>query len=94
MKLGKPIACHAPLNVNIPPVPGRARQYYSPKTTRISQSPATRAEREALRLKRELQRMDLDGPVQRREPLPEVRHGGKVIDIERLRRGKDRGGER
>ena len=49
---------------------------------------AVKAEQEAFRLKRELQRMDLEVPVQKREPLPEVRRGGKVIDIERLRRGK------
>ena len=65
-----------------------------------SKAPATKAavkvEQEAFRLKRELGRLDLTepDPAPRRGPLPEVRRGGKVIDIERLRRGKDRGGER
>ena len=55
-----------------------------------------RAEQEAFRLKIELQRLVLadPDPAAGRGTLPEVRRGGKVIDIERLRRGKDRGGER
>ena len=54
-----------------------------------------RAEQVVFRLRRELQRLELSGPdpVSRRSQLPEVRRGGKVIDIERLRRGKDRGAE-
>jgi len=65
-----------------------------------SKAPVTKAavkvEQEAFRLKRELGRLDLTepDPAPRRGPRPEVRRGGKVIDIERLRRGKDRGGER
>ena len=65
-----------------------------------SKAPATKAafkaEQEVFRLRRELQQLELSGPdpSERRRPLSEVRRGGKVIDIERLRRGKDRGGER
>ena len=49
---------------------------------------ALKAERTAFRLKRELQQLDIQGPepARRREPLAEVRRGGKAIDIERLRR--------
>ena len=49
---------------------------------------ALKAERVAFRLKRELQRLDLTDPdpAARRGPLAEVRRGGKVIDVERLRR--------
>ena len=58
-------------------------------------SPATKAafkaEQEVFRLRRELQRLELSGPdpAERRGPLPEVSRGGKVIDIGRLRWGKD-----
>ena len=49
---------------------------------------ALKAERTAFRLKRELQKLDIQGPepARRREPLAEVRCGGKVNDVERLRR--------
>ena len=49
---------------------------------------AIKVEQEAFRLKREMQRLDLTDPepAHRREALGEVRRGGKVIDIERLRR--------
>ena len=49
---------------------------------------AINAERAAFNLKRSLQRLEVkDGDtIQRREPvLPEVRRGGKVVDIEPLR---------
>ena len=65
-----------------------------------SKSPALRAavkaEQEAFRLKRELQRLELAGPdpAERRGPLPEVRRGDKAIDIERLRRRKGLDDER
>ena len=47
-----------------------------------------KAEQEAFRLKRELQRLALNDLEQgeRRQALPEVRYGGKVVDVERLRR--------
>ena len=49
---------------------------------------ALKVEQEAFLLKRELERLDLTDPVQgeRRQALPDVRRGGKVIDIDRLRR--------
>ena len=49
---------------------------------------AVKVEARAFRLKRELQQLDITGPepTSRREALGEVRRGGKVIDIERLRR--------
>ena len=49
---------------------------------------AIKAERVAFRLKRELQQLDIQDPepARRREALPDVRRGGKVVDIERLRR--------
>jgi len=65
-----------------------------------SKSPATKAavkaEQELFRLRHDLQRIDLSGPdtAERSAPLSEVRRGGQVIDIERLRRGKHRGVER
>ena len=51
---------------------------------------AVKAEQEAFRLKRELQRLSLEDPEQarRRDSLPAVRRGGKVVDIERLGRRK------
>ena len=52
---------------------------------------AVKAEQEVFRLRRELQRLVISGPApaESRRPLPEARHGGQVIDIGRLRRGKD-----
>ena len=47
---------------------------------------AIRAEGVVFRLKRELQRLDLENPEQvpRREALPEVRRGGKLVEVDRL----------
>ena len=65
-----------------------------------SKAPATKAavkaEQELFRLRRELQRLELSDPdlAERRGPLPEVRRGGKVIDIELLRWPKDPDDER
>ena len=51
---------------------------------------AFKAEQEVFRLRCELQRLTLEDPepAERRGPMPEVRQGGKAIDIERRRRGK------
>ena len=48
---------------------------------------AIKAERETFRLQRELERLDGADPepVQGRTSLPEVRRGGKVVDLDRLR---------
>ena len=54
---------------------------------------ALRAEREAWRLRRELQRLDLAEPDPRHAPLPEVRRGGKAVDAGRLRPRKSPGEE-
>ena len=53
---------------------------------------AMKAERAAFELKRALQRLDVKNvtPITRRELLlPEVRRGGKVVDITSLLRHKD-----
>ena len=50
---------------------------------------AVKAEARAFRVKRELQQqLDINdpNPAERRGPLGEVRGGGKVIDVDRLRR--------
>ena len=49
---------------------------------------AIRAEQEVFRLKRYLQQLDLENPElpRRRDVVSEVRQGGKVVDIDRLRR--------
>ncbi len=56
---------------------------------------AIKAERETFRLKRELQRLAMEDPepAQGRGSLPEVRRGGKVIDVDQLRRQKVRDDE-
>ena len=52
---------------------------------------AIKAERETFRLERELQRLDIEDPepAQGRQSLPEVRRGGKVIHLDRLRPPRD-----
>ena len=64
----------------------KLRRELTPKSPALKA--AIKAEREAFRLKRELERLDIQDPepAQGREPLPEVRRGGKVVDIDRLRR--------
>lgn len=49
---------------------------------------AAKAEQGAFRLKRELERLDLEDPqpAPGRGLLPEVRQGGQLIDVTRLRR--------
>ena len=57
-----------------------------------SKAPATKsavkAEQDVFRLRRELQRLEFTGPdpAERRGPLPEVRRGGKVVEVDRLGR--------
>lgn len=66
----------------------RLRLRLTPKAPALKA--AVRAEQDVFRLRRELQRLDLENPdpAQKRGPLPEVRRGGQLVDIERLRRGK------
>ena len=51
---------------------------------------AIKAEQEVFRLKRYLQQLDLENPElpRRRDALPEVRRGGKVVEVDRLGRQK------
>ena len=67
----------------------RLRRALTPKAPALKA--ALKAEREAFRLQRELQRLDGEDSesVPRRPSLPEVHRGGKVIDLDRLRRPKD-----
>ena len=62
----------------------KLRRRLTPKSPALKA--AIRAEREAFRLKLELQRLDIEDPeqAQGRSPLPEVRRGGKVADMEQL----------
>ena len=54
-----------------------------------------KAEREIFRLKRELQRLNIEDLEQAkgRTSLPEVRRGGKVVDVDQLLRQKPRDDE-
>ena len=56
---------------------------------------ATKADREIFRLKRELQRLNIENLEQAkgRTSLPEVRRGGKVVDVDQLLRQKPRDDE-
>ena len=53
---------------------------------------AIKAEREVFRLERELQRLDVEdlGQAKERKSLPEVRRGGKAVDVDQLLRQKAR----
>ena len=56
---------------------------------------AIKAYREIFRLKRELQRLDVENleHAKRLKSLPEVRRGGKVVDVDQLLRQKPRDDE-
>ena len=64
----------------------KLRRALAPKAPALKA--ALKAEREAFRLKSELQRVGREdpGPAQGRVSLPEVLRGGKVIEMDRLRR--------
>ena len=53
---------------------------------------AIKAEREIFRLKRELQRLNIEDLEQAKDrtSLPEVRRGGKAVDVDQLLRQKAR----
>lgn len=60
------------------------RNRCSPKASLVKN--AVKAERAVYQLKRELQKFDFSAPLDG-EALPEVRRGGKVVDMEELLRG-------
>ena len=68
----------------------KLRRELTPKAPALKR--AIKAERETFHLKGELQRLDMEDLEQAtgRESLPEVRRGGKVVDVDQLLRQKDR----
>ncbi len=68
----------------------KLRRELTPKAPALQR--AIKAERETFHLKGELQRLDMEDLEQAtgRESLPEVRRGGKVVDVDQLLRQKDR----
>ena len=68
----------------------KLRRELTPKAPALKT--AIKAERETFHLKGELQRLDMEDLEQAkgRESLPEVRRGGKVVDVDQLLRQKDR----
>ena len=75
-------------NVGLSEVAFKLRRELTPKAPALKT--AIKAERETFSLKQELQRLDIEDleHAKRSEPLPEVRRGGKVVDMEQLRRQK------
>ena len=68
----------------------KLRRELTPKA--LALKAAIKAERETFRLKREIQQLDIEDPEQAtgRESLPEVRRGGKVVDMDQLLQQKTR----
>ena len=68
----------------------KLRQELPPKAPALKT--VIKAEREIFRLKRELQRLDIEVLEQAkgRKSLPEVRRGGKVVSMDQLLRQSDR----
>ena len=66
----------------------KLRRKLTPKAPALKR--AIKAERETFHLKGELQRLDMEDLEQAkgRESLPEVRRGGKVVDVDQLLRQK------
>ena len=62
----------------------KLRRELTPKAPALKA--AIKAERETFRIKHELQRLDIEDlkQVKERASLPEVRRGGKVVDVEQL----------
>ena len=71
----------------------KLRRELTPKAPALKA--AIKAEREIFRLKRELQRFDVEDlePAKDRTSLPEVRRGGKTADVDQLLRQKPRDDE-
>ncbi len=80
----------AEANAGLSEVAVKLRREVTPKAPALKA--AIKAERETFRLKRELQRLDIEDPkhAKGRELLPKVRRGGKVVDMEQLLRQKVR----
>ena len=74
------------------PVRGRLQVTAGTDAESACAETAIKAERETFHLKGELQRLDMEDLEQAtgRESLPEVRRGGKVVDVDQLLRQKDR----
>ena len=71
-------------NTGLSEVALKLRRALTPKAPALNA--AIKAERETFRIKRELQRLDIVDleQVKGRAALPEVRRGGKVVDVEQL----------
>jgi len=84
------LATVAEAHAGLSEVAFKLRREVAPKAAVLKAT--IKAERESLRLKLELQRLDLEDPepAKGRVLLPEVRRGGKVVDLDRLRRRKVR----
>ena len=78
----------AEAHVGLSEVAFKLRRELTPKAPALKT--AIKAERETFHLKGELQRLDMEDLEQAkgRESLPEVRRGGKVVDVDQLLRQK------
>ena len=80
----------AEANAGLSEVVFKLRRELTPKAAALKA--AIKAERETFRLKREIQQLDIEDPEQAKghESLPEVRRGGKVVDMDQLLQQKTR----
>ena len=80
----------AEANAGLSEVVFKLRRELTPKAPALKA--AIKAERETFRLKREIQQLDIEDPEQAKghESLPEVRRGGKVVDMDQLMQQKTR----
>ena len=80
----------AEANAGLSEVIFKLRRELTPKAPALKA--AIKAERETFRLKREIQQLDIEDPEQAKghESLPEVRRGGKVVDMDQLLQQKTR----
>ena len=82
------VAAVAEAHAGLREAASRLRRALAPKAPVLKA--ALKAEREAFRLKREMEKLGREDPepAQERMSLPEVRRGGKVVTMDRLRRPK------
>ena len=80
----------AEANAGLSEVVFKLRRELTPKAPALKA--AIKADRETFRLKREIQQLDIEDPEQAKghESLPEVRRGGKVVDMDQLLQQKTR----